>query len=57
MNKRQHKNEQKKIKAQVIERLERLESNSKKVLGDHKYMSADAFGIIMDRLKDEIKEM
>lgn len=57
MNKRQRKKEQQKIKTQVIEYLEIVKSNSQRVMNNHKHMDVDTFGIIIDRIKDEIKEM
>ena len=57
MNKRQCKKKQKSIQVQVIERLEMLKRSCNEVLGNHKYIKANQFGMIMDRIIDEIKHM
>ena len=57
MNKRQCKKKQKNIQIQVIERLEMLKRNCRVVLGEHKYMKADHFEFIMNRIIDEVKHM
>ena len=57
MNKRQRKKKQKSIQVQVIERLETLKRSFNEVLGNHKYIKANQFEIIMDRIIDEVKHM
>lgn len=56
MNKRQRKKKQKKIQAQVIERLETLKENFKG-LGRNKYITQNQLQYIFNKLIDDIKRM
>lgn len=56
MNKRQRKKKQKKIQAQVIERLETLKENFKG-LGRNKYITQNQLQYIFNKPIDDIKRM
>ena len=59
MNKRQRKKQNEKYVSslKLIKRLEILKRNCRRVLGKHKYIKADQFEIIIDRIIDEIYRM